>query len=59
VTQASLALKMGWLMFNGEPNKMKVNRALKAMKAAKLIRETRAGNYRLTDDGEAVLRGEK
>jgi hypothetical protein len=56
-TLASLALKMGWKLFSGEPNKMKVSRAVKAMK--KLVSETRAGNYRLTDEGRAVLRGEK
>jgi hypothetical protein len=56
-TQASLALKMGWKLFSGEPNRMKVSRALKGMK--KLVKETRAGNYQLTDEGEAALRGEK
>jgi hypothetical protein len=36
---------------------MKVSRTLKGMK--KLVKETRAGNYQLTDEGEATLRGEK
>jgi Primosomal protein N'' (replication factor Y) - superfamily II helicase len=56
-TLSSLATKMGWRLFNGEPHKMKVKRTLKAMK--KLVTQTRAGNYRLTDEGEAALKGEK
>jgi hypothetical protein len=56
---ATLATKMEWKLYNGDPNKMKVGRALKAMIKHKLVRETRAGNYKLTDDGAAVLRGEK
>jgi hypothetical protein len=55
-TLASLATKMEWKLFSGEPNKMKVARDIKAMK--KLVTQTRAGNYRLTDEGEAVLKGE-
>jgi AAA domain-containing protein len=58
-TQVSLAMQMGWKLFNGEPHKMKASRVIKAMKQAKLIKETRAGNYGLTDEGEAALRGEK
>jgi hypothetical protein len=58
-TLASLAQSMGWKMFSGEPNKMKASRALKAMIKQKLIKETRAGNYRLTDEGYAVRKGEK
>jgi hypothetical protein len=57
-TQASLAAKMGWKLFSGEPNKMKAGRALKAMKGAKLIKETRAGNYKLTDEGKKTLKGD-
>jgi hypothetical protein len=56
-TQVSLALKMGWNLFNGEPNKMKVKRTIAGMK--KLIKETRAGYYKLTDEGMSALRGEK
>jgi hypothetical protein len=56
-TLATLALKMGWKLFSGEPNKMKASRAIKAMK--KLVTETRTGNYRLTDEGKSVLGGEK
>jgi hypothetical protein len=58
-TLGSLAQSMGWKMFSGEPNKMKASRALKAMKHAKLIKETRAGSYRLTDDGKTAMKGEK
>jgi hypothetical protein len=58
-SQSSLAAKMGWTLFSGEPNKMRAGRALKAMKQAKLIKETRTGNYTLTEAGEAAIRGEK
>jgi hypothetical protein len=57
-SQASLAIKMGWKLFSGEPHKSKAARCLKALMAAKLIKPTRAGNYRLTDDGKAALKGE-
>ena len=56
-SQATLALKMGWKLFSGEPHKTKVARCLKALMAAKLIKSTRAGNYRLTDEGKAALKG--
>jgi hypothetical protein len=39
-TLASLATKMGWRLFNGEPTKMKVARTIKGMK--KLVTQTRA-----------------
>ena len=58
-TLGSLAQSMGWKMFNGEPNKMKASRAVKTMVKDKLIKETRKGNYQLTDEGRAVLRAEK
>ena len=55
---SSLAGKMGWALFNGDPNKSKVRRCLKSLKNAKLIKETRAGKHRLTDEGKKVLGGE-
>jgi hypothetical protein len=55
-TLASLATKMGWRLFNGDPHKVKVGRTIKGMK--KLVTQTRAGKYKLTDEGEAVLKGE-
>jgi AAA domain len=58
-TQTSLATKMGWKLHSGEPNKMKAKRAIDAMKRTKLINETRAGNYRLTEEGKKVRKGEK
>jgi hypothetical protein len=54
---ASLATKLQWTLYSGEPNKMKVARLLKALKGAKLITETRGGKYRLTDKGREVLNG--
>jgi hypothetical protein len=56
-TLASLATKMEWKLFSGEPNKMKVARAIKGMK--KLVTQTRAGNYSLTKEGQVALKGEK
>jgi hypothetical protein len=56
-SQATLALKMGWKLFSGEPHKTKVARCLKALTTAKLIKLTRAGKYRLTDEGKTVLKG--
>jgi hypothetical protein len=57
-SQIDLALKMEWKTYNGEANKPKISRYIKAMKVAKLIKESRTGNYYLTDAGEAALRGE-
>jgi hypothetical protein len=56
-TLGSLAAKMGWQMYNGDPYKVKVERAIKGMK--KLVTKTRAGNYSLTEEGKAALKGEK
>jgi len=56
---AVIATKMGWKLFSGEPNKMKAKRATDALKAAKLIKETRAGNHILTDEGRKALKGEE
>jgi hypothetical protein len=56
-SQASLAIKLQWTLYSGEPNKMKVSRVLKSLKAAKLVTEIRAGKYRLTDEGRKALKG--
>jgi AAA domain-containing protein len=56
---ATLAIKMEWTLYNGEPNKMKVVRALKTMIKHKLIKDTRSGNYRLTEEGKKALKGEE
>ena len=54
-TQPSIAIKMGWMLHNGEPNKMKAGRCIKALLKDKLIKETRRGNYVLTDEGKKAL----
>ena len=54
-TQPSIATKMDWKLHNGEPNKMKAGRCIKALLKHKLIKETRRGNYVLTDDGQKAL----
>ena len=55
VTTAGLAMKMGWKLHNGEPNKMKASRCVKGLLKHKLIKETRRGNYILTPEGEAAV----
>jgi AAA domain-containing protein/bifunctional DNA primase/polymerase-like protein len=55
-SQSDLAKLMGWKLFNGDPHKVKVGRCLKTLERAKLVKETRAGNYRLTPDGEKHLK---
>ena len=57
-SQASIATAMGWKLYNGEPNKMKAGRCIKALVKAKLIKLTRAGRYKLTPEGEEELKGE-
>jgi AAA domain len=54
-SQATFALKMGWKLFSGDPNKVKAGRCIKRLVDAKLINITRAGNYTLTDKGKAAL----
>jgi hypothetical protein len=51
---------MGWKMHNGEPHKVKAGRCIKALKADKLISETRRGRYQLSEKGKEVLqKGDK
>jgi hypothetical protein len=54
-TQPSISIKMGWKLHSGEPNKMRAGRCIKALIKHKLIKETRRGNYVLTDEGERAL----
>jgi hypothetical protein len=58
-TLSALATAMGWKLFGGEPNKMKVGRCIKSLMNAKLVTKTRAGYYQLTDGGLVVLGGGK
>jgi hypothetical protein len=53
---ATLAVNMEWKLFNGEPNKTKVSRHLKALEKAKLIKQTRSGKYRLSPEGKKTLK---
>jgi hypothetical protein len=57
-TQSSIAITMGWKLHSGEPHKVKAGRFIATLKASKLIKETRAGRYKLTPEGEKVLKGE-
>ena len=54
-SQASLAIKMGWTLYSGEPHKTKVKRCIANLKRDKLINETRGGIYKLTAEGKKVL----
>jgi len=54
---ATMAIKMEWKLFNGEPNKTKVSRCLRALEKARLIKQTRSGKYRLTAEGKKALKG--
>ena len=56
---ATLALKMGWKLYSGEPHKTKAVRCLTTLKNAKLIKQTRTGRYRLTPEGKAAMAGEE
>jgi hypothetical protein len=52
---AELATKLGWrLQRTGDPDKKKVDRVIKG-RLKKLVTTTRAGNYKLTLEGERAL----
>jgi hypothetical protein len=57
ITQPEIARALGWKLHNGEPNKVKAGRVLKALIGLKLIKATRSSHL-LTEDGKAALRGE-
>jgi AAA domain len=54
-TQPSIARKMDWKLFSGEPNKMRAGRCIKALVRDGLIKETRRGNYVVTPEGRGAL----
>jgi hypothetical protein len=58
LTLSTLATAMGWKLHSGEPNKMKASRIVKELLRTKLIKETRTGRYKITDQGTKVLNGE-
>jgi AAA domain/Bifunctional DNA primase/polymerase, N-terminal len=58
-SQITVATAMGWKLYNGQPNKMKAGRCIKALVKAKLIKMTRAGRYKLTPEGEKALNDEE
>jgi hypothetical protein len=57
-SQVTIATALGWTLYSGKPNKMKVHRCIKALLKAKLIKATRAGYYKLTPEGEKERNGE-
>jgi AAA domain len=57
-SQATIANKMGWKLFSGEPHKSRAARCLNALKTAKLVKPTRTGNHKLTEEGKKALKGE-
>jgi hypothetical protein len=59
MSQAGLATKMGWrLQRTGEPDGKKVQRAIEG-RLKKLVITTRAGNFKLTEEGEKALLEDK
>jgi hypothetical protein len=57
ITQPEIARSLWWKLHNGEPNKVKAGRVLKALIGLKLIRATRSSHL-LTDEGKKALKGE-
>jgi hypothetical protein len=53
---AAIATAMGWKLFSGDPHKTKAVRCIRALLKAKLVRQTRAGRYKLTEEGEEELK---
>jgi hypothetical protein len=58
LTLSTLATAMEWRLHSGEPNKMRAGRFVKELTRTKLIKETRSGRYKITDEGKKVLKGE-
>jgi hypothetical protein len=52
---AQLATMMGWMLYSGEPNKMRAGRGTARLIKDKLISKTRAGYFEVTNDGSNVL----
>ena len=51
-----IARAMNWKLFKGDPNKMKAKRHVDGLKHAKLVKQTRAGRWQLTREGEKAAR---
>jgi AAA domain len=56
-SQAMIANKMDWKLYSGEPHKTKAKRCVQALKAAKLIEETRRKLSRHGQRAEGTRRG--
>ncbi len=56
-THASMAQAMGWQLYSGEPNKMRVSRCIASLVKAKLVKVSRRGHPKLTDEGEKAAAG--
>lgn len=57
VTQASIAITMGWKLYSGEPNKMRAKRIIDDLKNSKMIVTQARAGYKLTQKGKNVLAG--
>jgi hypothetical protein len=55
LSYTDIAVRSGWSMRDGKPNKSMAQRCVSRLKSAKLIRKTRAGYWTLTDAGEQEL----
>jgi hypothetical protein len=58
-SRSTLAMRMGWKLYSGEPNKMKADRCIKALLKDKLIKETRRGNFALMPEGNSAIEAMK
>jgi hypothetical protein len=52
---SEIAVKMGWKLYSGEPNKVRASRTVDALVRAKLVKKSRTGRYTVTDEGETTL----
>jgi hypothetical protein len=57
ITQPEIARALGWKLHNGEPNKVKAGRVLKALIQQKLVKAVR-GKHDLTEEGKNALKGD-
>jgi hypothetical protein len=56
VSQATIAVAMGWKLYSGEPHKTRASRTIDALAKDKLVKKTRNG-LQITAEGKAALKG--
>jgi hypothetical protein len=55
----NIAIAMGWKLYSGDPNKMKAHRCIATLIKDKLLKQTRAGRFTVTDEGKNPQRGDR